>query len=105
MAPMSRVDRVVADMRIECAEDYVGLWRVYTFLRDGVGGTPGTKDKVLEVAERLLADPQMHIGQFEGERFIYWEGSSITKLRRLDDELMRLNREPILGEIAWFVAE
>jgi hypothetical protein len=98
---MLQLDDVIARVREECNEDYVGLWEIYRILEAKRGSAPDGPAVVTTIVRALLNDEGVAIGQFEDEVFAEWPGDRETKLKRLRSELENLGRAPNIGEVAW----
>ena len=101
---MPAIDTVIDRFRLELLEDYVGLWQIFRDVEETAPRTPSTTtDKIVAVANALLDDDRVAIGQFRGQSFEEWPGSRAEKMNRLRAELTELGRPPDIGDIAWLV--
>jgi hypothetical protein len=97
---MNSLQDIVDSFRRECAEDYIGLWQISRAVRK-VGNPPEHLDLIVSVVEALLQQDHIAIGQFDGERFVEWQGDSDDQVMRLRRELLELGKDPDIGEIGW----
>ena len=106
---MDPIDEVVNDLGKECVEDYVGLWTVPWHFQNvyHIDDEALRREQSLKVIERLLAMPNIGVGQFlpNEEVFEFWELSNFAALKRITDEWDTLGREPNIGDIAWFTSK
>ena len=100
---MATFEQVVADLRAECSDDYVGLWEVVRLLRDGGMGSAESAERIVAVVAALLDDPEITIGQFADGTFREWPGNAQDRVARLERELVALGRTPDIGDVAWLV--
>lgn len=94
---------IVADLRSECSDDYVGVWQIFRALADARVPASELQAATVEVVSQLLLDPLVAIGQFHENVFIPWADALNDKIRRLHAELQALGRVPDIGEVAWLV--
>lgn len=97
---MSSRETVVAQVRDECDEDYVGMWEIHRLLAEAETSAPDQAG-ILEVVDRLLAEGEVTIGQFSDGAFHEWPGDRAARVQRLQRELSELGRAPDIGDIAW----
>ena len=106
---MDPIEEVVNDLSKECFEDYVGLWTVPWHFRNvhHIADEDLRREDSLKVIERLLALPDIGVGQFRPneEVFEFWELSPSNALKRIADEWSALGHEPNIGDIAWFTSK
>ena len=101
---MTRFLELAEDLRLECQEDHVGLWRVVACLRaEGVTDPMERRKEALAVAEYLLA-AGVEAGQFYGQEWQAWSLDPGAALKRIADGWKALGREPDLGDVVWFTA-
>ncbi|MFO1482231.1 MAG: hypothetical protein U1F71_02605 [Verrucomicrobiaceae bacterium] len=102
---MSELDKVVERLREECHNDEVGLWEL---VREAeITFTEGSlKHHVLEIARRLLCDPNIRAGVCEwGEGnglFRIWNETADVILNRISNEWDVLEHKPNIGEVVYF---
>jgi len=96
------LEKVVALLLKESHDDYVGVWQIFHHLAREGGGPAADTDAALVVAEKLLHNENVVIGQFRDLVFEPWIGTVQQNLNRLRDELSRLGRTPTIGEVGWF---
>jgi|SRR5437870_9143131 len=99
-----RIVEAAKDLRRECAEDYVGLWCLPSQILHYVKLPPGVERKALslEIAQQLLSDPDIIVGQFHKLEFQPWNLSARNSYDRISREWDALGKEPGLGDICWF---
>jgi hypothetical protein len=97
---MSNLPAVIAQVRDECEEDFVGIWVVHRLLTDEAERVTA-KDDILRVVDALLTGGQVTIGEFANGTFREWPGDTGTRLDRLRLELEKLGRPPDIGEVGW----
>ncbi len=96
------VRALAEELRVECAEDYVGLWQIGRSLGDEQISGAGRTELIVQVATHLLADETVRLGQFKEGVFEPWPGDATVQLERLRNELQQLGHAPDIGEIGWF---
>jgi hypothetical protein len=105
---MDPVKEVVNNLRVECHEDYVGLWTVPWHFQNvyNIADEPLRREQSFKVIECLLALPDIGVGQFRPneEVFEFWDIPTSDALKRISDEWDALGHEPNLGDIAWFTS-
>lgn len=92
---------LIAQLREECDEDYVGVWEILSVLRRNGLGNDGVTEEIASVTAALLASPDITIGQFTDGVFHEWPGDTGSRLKRLESELRQIGHEPDIGDVAW----
>ncbi len=92
---------------MEAAEDYVGLWSVIVEIEDYNPklDTVSIKNQCLKLIRELLNDNLIEVGTFNSKsQFEIWQMSNTEIISRIEKEWNQLNREPNIGDIAWFIS-
>ena len=101
---MGNLESVARNVIAECAEDYVGLWSIIRRIRGtGVEDYPQLRTTTISLLKDLLRHRNIVAGQFRNDQFEEWHGSHEEILERIEREWIDLDREPTIGDIAWFV--
>jgi hypothetical protein len=105
MTPEEVLDSLVE----ECQEDHVGLWRIVNAVRFDLGAADPAQSRVmaLGLVRRLLQERGIQVGQPapDGRHFVAWDLPPEQAVRRIEKEWAALEREPDIGEVAWFTSE
>ena len=101
-------EEVLESLIEECHEDHVGLWRIVNAVRFdlGVKISEETQEMTLQLVRRLLQERNVQVGHPapDGRHFLPWILPPDEALSRIEDEWTALDREPNIGEIAWFTS-
>jgi hypothetical protein len=101
-------DDVLESLAEECHRDHVGLWEIVEAVRFDLGSTDAseTRAMTLRLARRLLSEKGMQVGQPtpDGRHFTCWNLPTDQALSRIEKEWSALEREPNIGEVAWFTS-
>lgn len=99
-------DEVLEGLVDECREDHVGLWEIVHAVQFDLGcqNPRQVQSLTLQLVRGLLSHRGMQVGHPapDGRQFVSWGLSSDETIRRIEQELTALGREPNIGEVAWF---
>ena len=98
-------ESIVDGFLAECGDDYVGLWSLIWDVKNYAPNVSGLDMRihVLELLKKLLEDGKIVVGSTSGEgEFIEWSSQANKSIEVIENAWLELNREPNIGEIAWF---
>lgn len=91
---------------VEAQEDYVGLWRLTSSLREryGISDPNEVRQLTLQLVRELLAAGMEAVDlPSEGSGCTPWPDQNHNHvLERIEREWYALGREPNIGDIVWF---
>lgn len=100
-----RLHKLKDDLLEHCKLDYVGLWVVFSTVREGLlmENDNEVKKASLEVIRDLLEDGLVVVGDidWELEILVPWTSEPKETLARIREEWDRIGRDPDHLEICW----
>lgn len=111
---MVEIDDLIKRTLEECEEDYVGLWTIFWRIRreDTEVDDTALASILRHIIIKLLSEPNIRVGKYVPLRpgavmlvFECWDVDVDVAVERILGEWNDLGRDPIGGEIAWFVVQ
>lgn len=101
MATLHRETSLLERILTECEDDYVGLWSIYRKIKET--GYPDPRGATTTLIHFLLTAGVVEAGTLDNRgTFVPFGLEADDVLRRIQAEWSKLNREPDIGDIAWF---
>ena len=100
------IEVIALDLFNSARDDYVGLWDVKNLVKDRHGPLSSyeVRQLSLRVVERLLSLGMKAVHLLRSGGYVLWENQQPDAVvAMIDDSWQKLDREPTLGDIAWFV--
>jgi len=95
------------DVLIELSDDYVHLWSIIDRIKDNNKELDSfsVRKKTVSFVKEMLNEQLMQAGNFDTEsKFQTWDISSLEVVRIIEEEWIKLGREPNPWEIVWFIS-
>jgi len=100
---MEQTESVMKDLIDECHDDYVGLSKIISVIRQSFD-QKDVVETTLTVISRLLQQ-DIVAGQFYDNKFPEWQMSNDQTMEKIKSDWARLGREPTPGDVVWLTAK
>jgi hypothetical protein len=101
MATLHKETDVLERILTECEEDHVGLWSIYRQIKDA--GFADPRLVTIALIHWLLTTGVIEAGVPDDRgNFHAWKETPEDAYQRINNEWLKLGREPDIGDIAWF---
>ena len=98
------MDQLVEDLLAESMVDYLGLWEIVRGVQRYAPEASRHDQRAMasSVVEALISEHGLLAGDLRNDGFHRWSETGKNAMARIEREWSLLDREPTLGDVAWF---